>query len=819
MLSAIDGKSKAMYLVYGDEVFRRSGPPEYMSTTALTHLIHRDSYKNKLMDKIQKNMMVPDKPKEAGKEVLRYMHYSNILECEYIGGWVLNRLGCSDSTVVEQNEYYVTMQRQYSRKFECTRRRRIERGFSGFLIVAEGVELLCNFGRIFQKIVRPYVDKDDNTLDEALNTFVCYYEQNEMFDLYTHGTGPGLVGVVINMLKTYLGHCVNTKLDKNLPADLNTQSSIDVYVNKLKKIVNMVVCDPAECDEVAGKLTKVEETIKPSKDKKKKKANVKYTDRKTSSKPSAATVSSDEGSDDSEAEILSSGEEQFSTLTSYDGQKQYRPPDPTKTDAKFGAKKKNPMKSLADELSKVLKKMSEYQAEINRLNKSLASQKRKLAAVAAGKDSAATATEDAPKKLKVAKEGRVGEKSLQRYDEWAASSKKAFHPSLKGFVSSQLREDLESNDDIQVIDNPDSTTSGAGKKKHRKRDRDSDEDSDDASLILGRSQVQPMRRRRRISSEKSSVAEDVQPSSSRLCGDTEESEGEPEEVDGLLRKRDQVEEELEQMKLKVEGMEWENRARRYHETIQKCVGIFRKALINNFGNREESDHLKEVREDMVRCTRTRAKNGFTLRVCEDFIERVEKTVQSGEIPEQKMEMTKTDDSVDNFVVGFVRDVTYVLTIPPVVKQEMGEDDDELMIVGVTPPTMDPPLIKEVKKEVPSPPRYPNRGAGMKEVSEDGSSSQKTPEEAQEENVAGEAPAAEKPEEAESADKEGEGSSSNRTPQKKQVVARATENTNTDSEKVTSPEKSTEGDASKGKKSKKTLGTHVSNRVLRSKKTK
>ena len=331
--------------------------------------------------------------------------------------------------------------------------------------------------------------------------------------------------------------------------------------------------------------------------------------------------------------------------------------------------------------------------------------------------------------------------------------------------------------------------------------------------------MQPMRCHRRISSQKSSVAEDVQPSSSQQHGDTEESEGEPEEVDGLLHKRDQVEEELEQMKLKVEGMEWENRARQYQETIQKCVGIFRKVLINNFGNREESDHLKEVREDMVHCTRTLVKNGFTLHVCEDFIECVEKTVQSGEIPEQKMEMTKTEDSVDNFVVGFVRDVTYVLTIPPVVKQEKGEDDIELVIVRVTPPTMDPLLIKEVKKEVPSPPRYLNRGAGIKEVSEDGSSSQKTPEEAQEENVAGEAPAAEKPEEAESADKEGEGSSSNRTPQKKQVVARATENTNTDSEKVTSPEKSTEGDASKGKKSKKTLGTHVSNRVLRSKKTK
>ena len=145
-----------------------------------------------------------------------------------------------------------------------------------------------------------------------------------------------------------------------------------------------------------------------------------------------------------------------------------------------------------------------------------------------------------------------------------------------------------------------------------------------------------------------------------------------------------------------------------------------------------------------------------------------------------------------------------------------------MIVGVTPATMDPPLIQKVKKETRTPPPSPNRGQGMKEVSEDGSSSQKTVEKAQEDDVAGESPSAEKPEEAESADKEGErSSSSNSTPQKKQVVfvATATQNTNTDTEKVTSPEKSTEGDASKGKKSKKTLGTLVSKRVTRSNKTK
>ena len=167
----------------------------------------------------------------------------------------------------------------------------------------------------------------------------------------------------------------------------------------------------------------------------------------------------------------------------------------------------------------------------------------------------------------------------------------------------------------------------------------------------------------------------------------------------------------------------------------------------------------------------------------------------------------------------------MLTIPVVVKREKGgndDDDDELMIVRVTPATMYPPLIKEVKKEARSPPPSPKRGEGMKEVSEDGSLSQKTVEKAQEDDVAGESPSAEKAEEAESADKEGEGSSLMKsTPQKKQVmfVATATKNTNTGTEKATSPEKSTEGEASKGKKAKKTLGTTVSKRVLRPKKVK
>ena len=102
----------------------------------------------------------------------------------------------------------------------------------------------------------------------------------------------------------------------------------------------------------------------------------------------------------------------------------------------------------------------------------------------------------------------------------------------------------------------------------------------------------PPKCRRRIISDKSSVAEEVIPSSSRQHGDSDESEAEG--VDGLLRKKYQVEEELEQMKLSMEAMEWDTQARGYCKTIEKGVVLFRKALLNNLGNCEESDQLEEM---------------------------------------------------------------------------------------------------------------------------------------------------------------------------------------------------------------------------------
>ena len=73
-----------------------------------------------------------------------------------------------------------------------------------FCFTAEGIQLVCDFGQVMQKVVRPRLTERDETLDQALDSFLSYYEQNEFFDLYTHGTGPGLMGVVIHSLKNVL---------------------------------------------------------------------------------------------------------------------------------------------------------------------------------------------------------------------------------------------------------------------------------------------------------------------------------------------------------------------------------------------------------------------------------------------------------------------------------------------------------------------------------------------------------------------------------------------------------------------------------------
>ena len=79
MLTPIDGKSKVMYVIYGDELARRAGAPEYMSPTSLTRLVHKDSSQNNLLVQIIKNMGIDKKAKASC-----YSSFSNFIEGEWV---------------------------------------------------------------------------------------------------------------------------------------------------------------------------------------------------------------------------------------------------------------------------------------------------------------------------------------------------------------------------------------------------------------------------------------------------------------------------------------------------------------------------------------------------------------------------------------------------------------------------------------------------------------------------------------------------------------------------------------------------------------
>ena len=118
------------------------------------------------------------------------------------------------------------------------------------------------------------------------------------------------------------------------------------------------------------------------------------------------------------------------------------------------------MQSLKDQFSKVMKKLSEQEMLIKSLKLSNAVQKKKLAQLGDNRgDGAGMAA--ATKKKSMPKQGRLGSKTLKDHDEWALMGDGGFmlaEPSnLKGFVSTQLRQEIEGIEDMVVIDDPDST--------------------------------------------------------------------------------------------------------------------------------------------------------------------------------------------------------------------------------------------------------------------------------------------------------------------------------------------------------------------------
>ena len=130
------------------------------------------------------------------------------------------------------------------------------------------------------------------------------------------------------------------------------------------------------------------------------------------------------------------------------------------------------------------------------------------------------------------------------------------------------------------------------------QDEDYDDDDDDNFYtVLGRSQIASSPKcRHRISSNKSSAVEGgggkcVESESDIVVTDTAEEK----DLHTLRQERDDVEEQLNRTKRKLEELMWDERARGYHKVVKICVQRFHKATMNNMGKCNESAELTELR--------------------------------------------------------------------------------------------------------------------------------------------------------------------------------------------------------------------------------
>ena len=106
------------------------------------------------------------------------------------------------------------------------------------------------------------------------------------------------------------------------------------------------------------------------------------------------------------------------------------------------------------------------------------------------------------------------------------------------------------------------------------------------------------------------------------------------------------------------------------DSVVTAIRGFRSELMECFGVAKEDDRLTAARETFPDATTTLSHFGYTFRVHEDFRERVEKSIWSGQTPEQQISVQKIDNSTTCPISGHVTDVIYEIFMPVVVKKEV-----------------------------------------------------------------------------------------------------------------------------------------------------
>ena len=94
------------------------------------------------------------------------------------------------------------------------------------------------------------------------------------------------------------------------------------------------------------------------------------------------------------------------------------------------------------------------------------------------------------------------------------------------------------------------------------------------------------------------------------------------------------------------GQETENKFRHYQQDITHHIQKLRSAMIGAFGTDVSTNqNVIEAKGALERACVGSSHMGYMIRVDEHFVDRVEKSLQAGQVPEKQMEASKTDNSV------------------------------------------------------------------------------------------------------------------------------------------------------------------------------
>ena len=255
---------------------------------------------------------------------------------------------------------------------------------------------------------------------------------------------------------------------------------------------------------------------------------------------------------------------------------------------------------------------------------------------------------------------------------------------IKSFVSTQIKDSLNLHSSDKEEDNgawkPDSTQQGV-----------TGSDAGSGHIPCSGVVHKKPKRKRIDSKSQPSVKQDNTPMN--ISDDSET------ELDKLIRTRNEVEEKLRVTKQKLLEQSMEGKARDFQDHIVKVVWDFRSVIMDCFGTPKTDERLVQAREQLASETAAKSLMGFTFRVGNGFVERVEKSLLAGQTPEQQYMCTKIDNSVDDPVSGHVTDIIYEVAMPVIVKHEVREsEDDDCEIFSFQPAPLGFVLKTQIKEE-------------------------------------------------------------------------------------------------------------------------